>query len=503
MDSSFTRRSFLRGTVAGAVAASLPARAVARSAAWVSRAEAGQLFAQLDAKVEAGMAKYGIPGVAVGVLYRGTEYLKGYGVTNVDYPKPVDPDTVFRIGSTTKTFTGTTVMRLVEHGKLDLDARVRRYLPDFRTSDPTVAPRVTVRQLLNHSPGWMGDYLQGFGRGDDALARYVEGIARIPQLTPPGEVFFYNNPALCVAGRLIEIVTGGTYEHAVRSLLIDPLGLAHSRFFSDEIIGFNVAASHKLEGGKPMVEPSFWEVPRSLNPTGGVISSVRDQLAYARFHLGDGRAPDGKRLLTPRSLVRMRSHPGPGGTMLVELDGMGVSWMLRPSSQRVRIVEHGGTWPGQHSGFMMVPEQGFALTLLTNSDGGPSLLHELFYDDWALRTFTGLSNLPAVPRVLSPHELAPYEGRYETEEIAMDGKTHKGAFELRGHQGGLRLRAVGEVPVIDPDTGAPPDCAFYRKDYVLDLKDGNPTGARANFLRDGHGRVKWFRSGGRLYRHTS
>jgi CubicO group peptidase (beta-lactamase class C family) len=505
MGSSFTRRGFLRATVAGSVAASLPARAVARPAAWVSRADAGQLFAELDAKIEAGMAAYGIPGVAVGVLYGGREYLKGYGVTNVDYPRAVDPDTAFRIGSTTKTFTGTTVMRLVERDKLDLDTRVRRYLPDFRTSDPTVAPRVTVRQLLNHTPGWLGDYVEDFGRGDDALARYVAGIARIPQLTTLGEVFFYNNTALCVAGRLIEVATGETYEKAVRSLLIDPLGLAHSRFFSDEIIGFNVAAAHKLVDGKPMVDPSLWQSERTLNPTGGLISSVRDQLAYARFHLGDGRAPDGKRLLTRRSLERMRSHPGPGGTLYVELDGMGVSWQLRPSSKGGRIVQHGGDLPGQSSGFMMVPEQGFALTALTNSEGGPSLIAELFYDDWALRHFTGLSNLPSVPRVLSRRELAPYEGRYVAETIATDGTVVKTMYELRGHQGELRAtRAVGEVPVLDPESAAQQRFVFYRKDYVLVLDAaGRATGFRANFLRDGHGRVKWLRFGGRLYRHSS
>lgn len=327
------------------------------------------------------MAAYGIPGVAVGVLYSGTEYLKEYGVTNVDYPRAVDPDTVFRIGSITKTFTGTTVMRLVERGKLDLEARVRRYLPEFRTSDPTVAPRVKLRQLLNHSPGWLGNYFQDFGRGDDALAKYVAGIARIPHLTPLGEVFSHNNPALCVAGRLIEVVTDATYEKAVRSLLIDPLGLAHTRFFTDEVIGFNVAASHKLVDGKPVVDPSFWELPRSLNPTGGLISSARDQLAYARFHLGDGRAASGRRLLTKRSLARMRSHPGPGGTMFVELDGLGVSWQLRPSRERVRVVPHGGHWPGQLSGVIMIPEQGFALTALTNSDGGERLIEDLFGDD--------------------------------------------------------------------------------------------------------------------------
>lgn len=313
------------------------------------------------------MEAYGIPGVAVGVLYDGHEYLKGYGMTNVDHPRPVDPDTVFRIGSTTKTITGTAALRLVEQGKLDLNARVRRYLPEFRSSDPEVAARVTVGQLLRHTPGWLGNCFLDTGRGEDALARFVEAMDRLPQLTPPGTQFFYNNAGICLAGRVIEAVTGQSYEAAVRSLVLDPLGLAHSRFFSDEVIGFNVAASHALDGGRPVVEPSLWEMPRSLNPTGGLISSVRDQLAFARFHLGDGSAPSGKRLLTARSLRRMRSRPGPGGTLVVELDGMGVTWQLRPSRQRVRIVQHGGDWPGQHSGLMMVPARGFALTVLTNS----------------------------------------------------------------------------------------------------------------------------------------
>src|SRR5262249_54057383 len=128
-------------------------------------------FRELDAKIQAGMARHGIPGVAVGVLAHGREYVRGYGVTNVDYPAPVDGDTLFRIGSTTKTVTGTTVMRLVEQGTLDLDATVRTYLPDFQTADPSVAAPVTLRQLLNHSAGGRGEDLEDAGPGEDALAR--------------------------------------------------------------------------------------------------------------------------------------------------------------------------------------------------------------------------------------------------------------------------------------------------------------------------------------------
>ena len=98
-----------------------------------------------------------------------------------------------------------------------------------------------------------------------------------------------------------------------------------------------------------------------------------------------------------------------------------MTWQLRPSAQRVRIVQHGGDWPGQHSGFIMVPERGFAMTLLTNSEGGPKLITELFTDDWALRRFAAVSNVPAVVQALSRRELSQYEGRYVAQEIEENG----------------------------------------------------------------------------------
>jgi len=98
---------------------------------------------------------------------------------------------------------------LVDRGKLDLDTKVRRYLPDFRTHDREVARQVTVRQLLNHSAGWLGDDFQNTGQGDDALARYVTGMVaryvtgmvRLPQLTPTGALFSYSNSALSLGDR--------------------------------------------------------------------------------------------------------------------------------------------------------------------------------------------------------------------------------------------------------------------------------------------------------------
>jgi CubicO group peptidase (beta-lactamase class C family) len=131
-----SRRGFLAASLAGCAAAGTGD----------AHAGHGDAFAELDEKILQGMRDFSIPGVAVGVIHRGREYLRGYGVTDLGDPRPVDADTVFRIASTSKTFTGTAAMRLVDAGLLSLEERVDRYLPDFRP--PPGAGPVTVRQLL-------------------------------------------------------------------------------------------------------------------------------------------------------------------------------------------------------------------------------------------------------------------------------------------------------------------------------------------------------------------
>jgi CubicO group peptidase (beta-lactamase class C family) len=496
----------LGGALAGAAALGLSSCSPKPSSTPPTSSTAAGLsasFDELDAKINAGMRAYAVPGVAVSIWAGGQEYVKGYGVTNVDHPVAVDGDTVFRIGSTTKTFTGTTMMRLVEQGKVDLDAPVRHYIPGFAVADASVSAAVTVRQLLNHTSGWNGDDVQDFGRGDDAVARYVSSMTRLPQLTPPGSVFAYNNAGLVVAGRIIELVNGTTYEAAVQNLVLDPLQLAHTHYFSDEIIGLNVAASHNVVDGKPVVDTDFWAFPRSCNPTGGLMSTARDQLRYAHFHLGDGTAANGTRLLSQQSLVAMRSNPGAGGTLQVELTGMGVTWMLRPSAENLTIVQHGGTWSGQLSGFFMVPDRNFAMTVLTNSEGGSKLTTDLFAGDWALHTFAGVSNLPATPQHLRAAELAPYEGRYVADSIPESGSLEHVVIDFTARDGQL----VGTMGDGNANTG--PDeqnsskmgLAFYRPDYGLDLgPDAKPTGPRSNFVRGPDGNIAWFRNHGRLYR---
>jgi CubicO group peptidase (beta-lactamase class C family) len=131
---------------------------------------------RLDSLIRDGMSAYHVPGIAVGIWNDGEEELGGWGVTNVDHPLDVNGDTLFQIASITKTITATVIMRLVEEGKLDLDAPVRRYIPSFKLKDESAAAGATVKHLVTHTGGWLGDSFRDFGSGDDALAKYLDGI---------------------------------------------------------------------------------------------------------------------------------------------------------------------------------------------------------------------------------------------------------------------------------------------------------------------------------------
>ncbi len=112
----------------------------------------------LDEMIHSTMAKTNVPGVAVGILRGDERYTKGYGVTNLRHPLPVDSRTLFQICSISKTYLATLAMMLIEEGQLELDATVRSYLPDFRVVDETAGERATFRMLLQHQGGWIGDW---------------------------------------------------------------------------------------------------------------------------------------------------------------------------------------------------------------------------------------------------------------------------------------------------------------------------------------------------------
>ena len=443
----------------------------------------------LDRFIKKEMARTGVPGVAVGIHFKGKTYTKGYGVTNVDHPLPVDDETLFQIGSTTKTFTATAMMRLVEQGKVNLADPIRKYLPDFSLRDKAVSRKATVLHLFMHTGGWLGDHFEDHGRGDDALTRVVEKMSKLKQLTPLGEVFSYNNAAFYVAGRIVEKVTNKPYETAIRELLFVPLGMDHSFFFAEEAITHRVVAGHitTAAGKSTVVRP--WQLSRTANPAGGIISDVKEQLKWARFHMGDGRAFDGKRLLRKATVRKMQRAQAPAGSMA---DEVGISWLLRNVGGK-RLVAHGGTTPGQLSAFMMVPDEGFAITVLTNSTRGGQVHGQVV--KWALEHYLDIKQPAAEPIKVDLTRLASYAGKYRIEANGT-------IFDIVARSGGLTVKFP--APPVGPNGKKPPGIPpvpmyFFDDDRVMASK-GPFKGAKAEFVRGANGRVAWFRFGGRIHR---
>jgi CubicO group peptidase (beta-lactamase class C family) len=427
-----------------------------------------------------------VPGVSIGLIVGGKEYIAGLGVTSITNPLPVTPETIFQIGSTTKTFTATAMLCLMEQGKLALDDRVRKYLPDFKVADENAAAGVTIRHLLNHTCGWLGDFFPETGNGDDAIARYVALMHDLPQRTPVGMYYSYNNAALVVAGRIIEVVFGKPYETAVRELVLEPLEMNNSFFFPGEVMLRRFAVGHILDG-ENLVVADPWPIIRAGNPAGGVASDVVDQLRYMRFHMGDGTAPNGQRLLSAESMQTMQTSMVPCG----DGDWVGLTWTVE-EIDGVRFYSHGGTTNGQESDFWISPEKRIALTVLTNLDKG-DLIHKALRV-WVREHFMGLVRQLPVPIHLPEERLADYTAVFFTST----GDT----LEICPYESQILITHVlGRKLEPDEPPGdaiAPMRADFFAQDRFLVL-DPPFKNAQGEFLRSSDGEIAWMRLGGRIF----
>ncbi len=435
-----------------------------------------------------------VPGVAAGIYFEGGETYAVHGVTSVDNALAVTEDTIFQFGSTGKTFTASAIMALVEQGKLDLDAPVRTYVPELELQDEETAQKVTVVQLLNHRAGWQGDFFEDTGRGDDALARYVEKMAGLEQVTPLGAQASYNNASLSLAGRVIEKVTGKPYEAAVKELLLEPLGLASTFADMNDVITRRFAVGHTNHDDGRVTVARPWALPRSAAPAGGWSSDVRDQLAWARFHLGDGKGQDGKQVLSQGSLDRMKQPTFPlGGSALG--DFVGISWLIK-DVDGVRLVGHGGTTNGQLSAFQLVPERGFAVVVLTNSGNGGQLHHKVV--EWALERCLGIKDAEPEPLALTEEQLQEFTGEFKAIGSTAHITVADGKLSVKVEPDPEMLKKIREIIDGDEPEDEPPIALDVLADDKYVIADGKAKGMRGYFVRDEAGRVFGVNFGGRL-----
>ena len=231
-----------------------------------------------------------------------------------------------------------------------------------------------MRHLMTHTGGWAGDYFLDTGDGDDALERYVAAMADLPQLTPLGTLWSYNNAAFSLAGHVIAKITARTFEAALKDLVLDPLGLRRSFINPHDVMTHRFAVGHATLNDQTYVLAP-WNLARSNWPAGGIAASVTDLLRYGRFHLGDGRNDTGEQILTRESLIAMQTTICKG-----QLDNtMGLAWWLR-EVDGIKVVFHGGGTLGQVSALNLLPQRDFALAIFTNSGIGGLLIQAITND---------------------------------------------------------------------------------------------------------------------------
>ncbi len=444
-------------------------------------------FAELCSGVSDAMERLSIPGAVLGVHHGGRQQIAAFGITSSEHPLPVTSDTLFQIGSITKTVLATALMRLVEQGQLELEAPLRSLLPDLRLADDAVAERVSLRHLLTHTGGWDGDFFADFGQGDDALARIVAAMVDLPQITPLGSVWSYNNAGFHLAGRVLERLRGQSLEQALSELVFQPLGMEHSLFFAQDVLTHRFACGH-LGVGESLRVARPWALGRALHAAGGIVTCMGDLLRYARDAMGDPLRPDGSSLLSARSRQAMQSP-------LVAATGttwMGLGWMVDDLPGGARMIGHGGGTNGQVSLLRIIPEHRFAVAVLTNGEQGGSLAFPLV--EQAITACTGLELPKPAARAAAPEQLAPYLGLYASSAATC-------RFQLTDGQLQLHYTPTVGFPTADaPPPPAPPPVRFalYDDDRVIAL-DEPMRDATGEFLRGEDGGIRWFRFGGRLH----
>lgn len=437
----------------------------------------------------------GVPGASVGVWLDGDESYAFHGVTSIENPLQVDENTLFQFGSTGKTYTATAIMRLVEDGRIDLDAKVRSYLPDFRVADEAASASVTVLQLLNHTAGWSGDRLgDASDTGEGAIGRFVTGMTDLEQEFAPGTAMSYNNASLSVAGRILEVVTGQRYEDAIKELLLVPLGMDSTYSSADDAMTRRFVVGHVDSGGEDMAVARPWGLPRSGAPAGGFTSNARDLVSWIRFHLGEGTAADGTRVLDEQTLKRMQQPTFDiGGSALG--DQVGISWMLA-DVDAVRTVSHGGSTIGQESAFVMVPERKFGISVLTNASGRGSTFNTAVVRK-ALAEFAGVEETDPEAADRPADELGGYAGSYETVAMTVNIVVDGGRLSADTKVKPSFLEALGASEEDFAQPPVPIGMVGSDGDGFVAV-DGPSKGMKGTFFRSGTGDITGVHMGGRF-----
>jgi CubicO group peptidase (beta-lactamase class C family) len=361
-------------------------------------------------------ARHRVPGASFAVLDAGEVTAVATGVVNKETGVQSTTDAVFQIGSITKVWTATLLLQLAEQGKLDLGAPLADVLPELTLATPGATREITVRHLLTHSSGIDGDLFEDGGRGSDCIARYVANCAKLTLTHPVGVTMSYCNAGFSIAGRIVEALSGQTWDDALRRNLIEPLGLSHTVTLAEEAIRFRAAYGHLDHEGEQGLAP-MWALPGGAGPAGGIVATASDVITFAQLHLRAGRTAKGTQLLGPAMVNAMQQPqitvPDP------DVAAWGLGWMLSDWYGQ-RVFGHDGGTLGQYAFLRVLPGAGAAVCLLTNGGQASNLYRDLFAEIFATLWQVRMPARAAPPERPPAFDPDKYVGRYERVSVRYD-----------------------------------------------------------------------------------
>ena len=411
----------------------------------------------LASRLAASIQKHKVPGASAAVFRGGQWEVAAAGVTNVTTGVGVTAETVMHIGSITKVLTATLVMQLVDEGRVELTAPLKRYLPDFQVADRDATELITVEMLLNHTCGIDGEYFTDAGPDAERIEDVIPRIARQGQIHAPGAELWYCNSGAVLAGYLAQRLLGKSWYTLIEERIFEPLELQHSVVQPADALLHRATVGHFLNKDGTNTRTSFAFLNPSFAPAGATaMLAAKDLATFALAHVNDGVGANGHRLLSAASARRMQRQSavwrGVGG------GGFGLGWMTFDKG----ILGHDGGGPGIVSWLYADPAAKTVAAVLTNAAHGGPVLDEITAP---LYEAAGAKPLAAeydeLEKQATDTRVDPrsYVGQYESVTLV---------FRVVPHEEGIALRVRGKV-------------RFYETDM---LEESPPVTLRP--IRDGH-----------------
>ncbi|MCD9185644.1 MAG: serine hydrolase [Pyrinomonadaceae bacterium] len=331
-------------------------------------------LSEIDAYAQKVREDWNQPGFAIGIVKDGkTVFTKGYGVRELGKPEKVDENTLFAIASNTKAFTTASLAILVDEKKLNWDDKVIKYLPEFQLADAYVTREMTIRDLITHRSGF--DTFSGDLLWYETTYTNDEIIRRLRYLKPVSSFrskYGYQNLMFITAGKVIERVSGKTWQAFVKERILDPLGMTRTTT-SVKDLKDNYATPHNESGGKGMRPLHQGNVDGGAGAV-RLNSSVADLTKWIRLQLGKGTI-DGKKIFSEdrswemwQQYTPIQISPGAARNMPSRhLNGAGMGWFINDYQGR-KMISHSGGLDGMLSYTVLLPEENVGFVVLTNGE---------------------------------------------------------------------------------------------------------------------------------------